>query len=160
MGTSVGIRNGSFAGSWPAVAVRATALVLIAGTCLAGFLATGHVQAAHAVSADGPELTRLLRSMALLKMVMAAAATAAILWRLGSAAGPFWLAAYATAGLAMWMGPGLIWHMAHLNLGALLLHGGLFGSLVLLWRDPSVGERLAAIIAKRRALLADQPSRR
>ena len=154
MGASIGVRSSSVTtGGWPGTLVRGLALVAIAGAALAGFLATDHASAAHAISRDGPELTRLLRSMALLKLLMAAAATAGVLWRLGSAAGPFWLAAYATAGVAMWMGPGLIWDMAHLKLGALLLHGGLFGSLVLLWRDPMVGERLAAIIAARREAL-------
>ncbi len=133
--------------------MRLLAMMVAGAALLAGFSATGHLAASHAVMRDGADLTRLLRSMALLKMTMAAAVTAGIVWRLDSAASPFWLTAYATALVSMWMGPGLIWDMAHLKLGALLLHGGLFGSLVLLWRDPGVGDRLAAIITQRRRML-------
>ena len=153
MSTTLRAASPPIAWIWPANLVRLAALVLIVAAAIAGFLATDHAASARAVIVDGPELTRLLRSMAVLKLTMAAAATAGILWRLGSTAAPLWLAAYATSLAAMWIGPGLIWHMAHLKLGALLLHGGLFASLVLLWRDPAVGDRLASLIAARRRAL-------
>ena len=141
---------------WPGFAVRGVALMAIVAAAGAGFLLTDHGSSAAAVLRDGPDLTRLLRSMAVLKMMMAGAATAGILWRLGSAASALWLAGYAAATVSMWVGPGLIWDMAQLKLGALLLHGGLFASLVLLWRDPVVGDRLAAMIAARRRLLGER----
>jgi hypothetical protein len=50
-------------------------------------------------------------------------------------------------------GPVLIWGMVQVGAGALLLHAGLLASLLLLWRDPVVGARLAALVAKRRAAL-------
>ncbi len=50
-------------------------------------------------------------------------------------------------------GPVLVWDMAHIRLGALLLHAGLVASLLLLWRDPAVGARLEAIITKRRSVI-------
>jgi hypothetical protein len=119
----------------------------------AGLLATGGEASSHAIQLAGADLTRLLRAMALLKAVMAVAATAAILWRLGVAATPTWLSAYAIACAAMAAGPGLIWDMSHVSLGALLLHGGLVAALLLLWRDPAVGMRLSALVANRRAAL-------
>ncbi len=50
-------------------------------------------------------------------------------------------------------GPVLIWDMAHIRSGALLLHAGLLAGGLLLWRDPVVGARLGAIVARRRAML-------
>jgi hypothetical protein len=41
--------------------------------------------------------------------------------------------------------------MAHVATGAALLHAGLFATIVLLWRDPAVGARLASLVAARRA---------
>jgi hypothetical protein len=90
---------------------------------------------------------------------MAAGATDAVLWRLGGAAPvPQW-AAYALACGAMWAGPGLIWGLAHIGLGALLLHGGLAATVVLVWRDPAVAARLAELVARRRKALGVAASR-
>ena len=50
-------------------------------------------------------------------------------------------------------GPGLIWGMVHLRLGALLLHGGLIALVVLLWRDGATSQRLAELVAARRRAL-------
>ena len=50
-------------------------------------------------------------------------------------------------------GPVLIWDMVHIRLGALLLHGGLLATALLLWRDPAVGARLVALVTRRRAIL-------
>jgi hypothetical protein len=110
--------------------------------------------AASAAHAAGPDLARLLRAMAALKVLMAAPLVAAVGWRLGTmiSAGP--LLAYAAACAAMAAGPGLIWSLAEVKLGALLLHGGLLGTAVLLWRDPTVRERLSAAVAARRTVLA------
>jgi hypothetical protein len=139
---------------WHGTLARGAIVLLAAAACAAGFEATAHVSAMSAVTRDGAELTRLLRSMALLKMLLAAAATAGIAWRFGSPARLSWMAGYGAAIGAMWIGPGLIWDMAHLKLGALMLHGGLAAGLVMLWRDPVVGDRLAEMIAQRRRVLA------
>jgi hypothetical protein len=64
-----------------------------------------------------------------------------------------WWAAYALACAGMAAGPGLIWQMASVRAGALTLHVGLLAGLILLWRDPAVGARLAIIVAARRAKL-------
>ncbi len=128
------------------------AAAFLAGAALAT-LATQAAEAAHATQAAGPELTRLLRAMAGLKLMFAAAALAAAWWRLAAPASTARLAGYATAAAAMAAGPVLIWNMAHVPLGALLLHGGLLATALLLWRDPAVSARLSAIIAERRATI-------
>ena len=127
-------------------------LVCVAGAALAaGLLFNGGSQ--HAVAQAGPDLARLLRAMAAIKAMMAAGATAAVLWRLQSpiSVGRFSLYALATAGTAA--GPGLIWTMAHLASGAFFLHAGLIANVLLLWRDPEVGRRLEVLVARKRAAL-------
>ncbi len=127
---------------------------ILAGAVLvalsAGFLAAGPAARAMAAQQAGGDLTRLLRAMAALKAVMAAAVVAAMLWRLGVAAAPVRLAGYAVAGAAMAAGPGMIWGMVNVGTGALLLHGGLLAAILLLWRDPATAARLAAALEARR----------
>lgn len=130
---------------------RATLLLVIAAAAVAGFVATGADATAAAVADSGADLARLLRAMATIKMAMAACAAACVVWRLGSPVAPKWFAGYALAAAAMAAGPGLIWDMAHVAAGAALLHAGLFATVVLLWRDPAVGARLASLVAARRA---------
>jgi len=125
--------------------------LVIAAAALGGMLATDAGATARAVAESGAELTRLLRAMAALKALMAAGAAASVLWRLGAPAAFSWFTGYALAAAAMAAGPGLIWGMAHVAAGAALLHAGLIAAIVLLWRDPVVGERLAALVAARRA---------
>jgi hypothetical protein len=124
-------------------------LAIIAAALVAGFAATGTQATQLAILHDGPALTRLMRFMAALKAVMVMAASAAVLWRLGAAISLPRFAAYAVTCASMAAGPGLIWGMAHIGLGALLLHGGLFATLLLIWFDPAVSARLAGIIATR-----------
>jgi len=120
------------------------ALAVIAGAFTAGSQA-GHLAMLH----DGAALTRLMRFMAVIKAGMAAAVTAAVLWRLGAAITLPWFIFYAASCAAMAAGPGLIWGMAHIGLGALLLHGGLLLTILLLWRDPTVSTLLAHHVAAR-----------
>ncbi len=134
-------------------AVRAAFVFIVLAALAVGWLATGEATTAVAVAHDGAALTRLMRFMAALKSVIALAATAAVFWRLGAAVTLPWFGGYALACAAMAAGPGLIWGMTHVGFGALLLHGGLFASILLLWRDPAVGTRLAALVAARRAAI-------
>jgi hypothetical protein len=132
-----------------------------------GLFATPPDVGAQAVERAGPELTRLLRGMAVLKALISLAAAGAIVWRFGATKPSFhggvpwagapvswvWFAAYAIVCAGMAAGPGLIWSMAYVRTGALLLHGGLFASIVLLWRDPGMGQRLQTAIAARRSAI-------
>jgi hypothetical protein len=129
--------------------VRTIFLVAVAAALTAGFLANNPTAAALAVQHDGAALTRLMRFMALIKAGMALAAASAVFWRLGVPARWPWLVAYGLSGVAMAAGPGLIWGMVHVGLGALLLHGGLLATIFLLWRDKAVGTRLEALLAAR-----------
>jgi hypothetical protein len=138
-------------GGW--VAGRAVLVgAIVAGAALAAF-ATPASEAAQAAQAAGPELTRLLRAMAGLKMMFAACVLSAIAWRLAAPVSTWRVVSYGVAGAAMAAGPVLIWDMVHIRLGALLLHGGLLAGALLLWRDPAMGARLGAIVEKRRAML-------
>jgi hypothetical protein len=130
--------------------LRAGILTIMTAGLIAGFIATGTEASNLAILHDGAELTRLMRFMAAIKLVIAIAGAAAVLWRLGVAISLLWFTAYAVTCTAMVAGPGLIWGMAHVGLGALLLHGGLFGTIVLVWRDPAVAARLADMVAARR----------
>ena len=142
-----------------ASAVSRAALLLVIGVAAIAGLVTGAAQGSQAASYADPDLARLLRAMAVLKALIASGAVAAVLWRLGSAVTLPWFAAYALAAAAMAAGPGLIWSMTHLGAGALLLHGGLLACALLLWRDPEIGRRLAALLAARRATLLIDPDR-
>ena len=126
---------------------------VICAAALAGVLATGADASSQAVAAAGADLARLLRAMAVMKALAAAGLAAAVVWRAALPASGARLAGYALACAAMAAGPGLIWGMAHVRLGALLLHGGLLATVVLLWRDPGMGARLEAVIARRRAVI-------
>jgi hypothetical protein len=132
---------------------RLLLLAAVAAGLAAGLLASGSAETAQATAEAGADLTRLLRAMAALKAVVAAGLTASMVWRLGLPVGAGRFSLYALAGVAMAAGVGLIWDIAHVAAGALLLHGGLLAVLLLLWRDPAVGERLGAIVAARRAAL-------
>jgi len=138
------IRRVGFAG-------RGVLLGAVIGGVAFAELATPAEEAARAAQAAGPELTRLLRAMAGLKLLFAACVLGAAYWRLAVPASAWRLASYAAAAAVMAAGPVLIWQMAHVRLGALLLHAGLLGGVLLLWRDPAMSARLAATLERRRA---------
>lgn len=126
--------------------------IIVAATAV-GFLVTDEGASAASVAQAGPELVRLMRGMALLKLTMAAVALSAVFWRLAAPIRAAWFVPYALACAAMAAGPGLIWHMDSVRTGAALLHGGLLASVILVWRDPAVSTRLSSLIAARRARL-------
>ena len=130
----------------PGVARAVFVGALLAGA-MAGLAVGGHASAAAA----DPELTRLLRAMAALKLLFVAAAAAAVLWRLQAPARPALLAGYAASAAAMTAGPGLIWFASHIVLASVLMHGGLAASLLLLWRDGACGKLLEQALHARRA---------
>ncbi len=130
---------------------RAALLAILALGLAAGFVITSPAETASAIHRAGPDLTRLLRGMALLKTAMLTAAAGAILWRFGTPVPRPWFAAYAAALGAMALGPGLVWGMYHLYLGSAAMNGGLIATLILLWRDPGVGLGLDEALRRRRA---------
>jgi len=115
--------------------------------------ATDSATTAHAVSSAGGDWANLLRAMAVLKLLFAGTATAAVMWRRGAPiSATRWVCYALTVGVA-WIGPGLICGLAHITLGALLLHGGLIATAIFVWRDPATRARLSEIIARRREAL-------
>jgi hypothetical protein len=126
------------------------ARTLLAGAVLsagvAGWLSTDPVSAAQAAARAGEDLTRLLRAMAAIKMVLAAAVLAGMWWRMATPTPAGRLAAYVAAAAAMSAGPVMIWGIAQVAVGALVLHAGLITGLVVLWRDPDVTRRIAGIV--------------
>jgi len=144
-------RSPSQAGFAAPVIARALLLAVIAAATAGGLLVTGGATTAQMIADAGADWVNLLRAMAVIKLLFAGAATAAVLWRLGApVSGTLW-SGYAVAASAMWAGPGLIWALAHIPLGALLLHAGLIATALLVWRDPATRARLTEIIARRRA---------
>lgn len=129
----------------PPIARAAICLALLGGAAAGFAWGTPATQA----TVD-PELLCLLRAMAGLKLLFAAAATGAILWRLQLPVAPWRLAGYSLSSAATLAGPGLLWHAAHPGAAALLLHGGLAASVVLLWQDPATSAAIEAAIAHRR----------
>lgn len=136
------------------VARRRTALLLLTLAAAAlGFLATDPAATAAAMRGAGPDLARVLRGMAMLKVGFAGLALAAVLWRFTRPVPTGWATAYGAAAAAMAAGPGLVWQLAHLITGSILLHAGLLATIVLLWRDPVLSAQLSlAVAAKRRRL--------
>jgi hypothetical protein len=129
---------------------RGLLLAVIVVALGAGFLVTDPRATAHALDIGGDDLARLLRGMAAIKMAMAGVVMAAVLWRLGSPASPVRFALYAIGCGAMAISPGVIWGLVHVSAGALLLHGGLLTTSLLVWRDPATVGRLKALVAARR----------
>jgi hypothetical protein len=142
--------------SYPVVRTRIARAVII--LALVAGASAGLAIGAHGRGDAGElELTHLLRAMALLKLLFVAAAASAILWRLQAPVGPLRLAAYALVAVAMAMGPGLIWFLAYIGPASMLLHGGVAGAALLLWRDNASSQLLEAAISRRRATLRAQP---
>jgi len=139
------------------VIARALLLAVIAAATAGGLLVTGGATTAQMIADAGVDWANLLRAMAAVKLLFAGAASAAVLWRLGAPVSATLWSGYAMAAAAMWAGPGLIWGLAHIPLGAFLLHAGLIATAVLVWRDPATRARLSEIIARRRAASRARP---
>jgi len=142
-------RSPSRAGFAAPFVARALLMAVIGLAFAGGMLATDSAKTARLIAGEGGDWANLLRAMAGLKMLIAGAASAAVLWRLGAPISATRWSAYALAAAAAWAGPGLIWGLAHIPLGAVLLHGGLIALAMLIWRDPATGARLSEIIARR-----------
>lgn len=154
-GSDSGLKSSGVARVGSKVASALLALV-IGVAAVSGFVATGAPAKAQAIANMGPELANLLRAMAAIKAGMAGAASLAIGWRLRSPIPPLRLAGYLVACAAMTAGVGLIWTLAHVGSGALMLHAGLLAAILLFWRDPDVAMRIAALVAARRAVIASR----
>jgi len=115
--------------------------VLIAGAL--GYISTNGEAASRAAIGAGEELTRLLRMMTLLKVALGAGALALVSVRFRFPISRPLAFSYVAAGTVMAAGPGVMWNMAHIGLGALLLHGGLASLFALAWIDGGTTWRLS-----------------
>ena len=125
----------SVPGSSPSAAspffLRATLLLSTAAVALvAGALASGYHPAGFAA-----ELAFLLRGMALIKASIAIVAIALALWRFGyrvslAAAGGYILGVGCLVAASMF-----IWFLTYIAFAAILFHVGLFGLLIIAWRE-------------------------
>ena len=103
----------------------------------------------------GSELLLLMRFMAGVKAAMALGAVALVWWRMGAPVGRGTAAAYVVAAAVMAAGPGLIWDMQHVALGAIAVHGGLSALLVAGWMDRAGWNGVVGdAVARRRQRLA------
>ena len=134
---------------------RTLLLTLIIVAAIMTLLGTRDVLTNATVIAVEPELTRLLRGMAVLKFLIASEAIATVFWRLSAPVSSVRFFAYAAACGAMVVGPALIWSIAHVIIGALLFYMGLVSATLVLWRDPATEEKLRGahvhVLLRRRA---------
>lgn len=129
-GAGLGARRpgGVLAGALPR---RAVLLCLVAAAVL-GALAGARPDPRILVD---PELTRLLRAMALLKGAMVAAALALLHWRLGWQVSPAPGALYLGAVVGMAVASVWIWQPTSLAAAALVFHLGMAAGLAGAWLD-------------------------
>ncbi len=118
-------------------------------SALAGFILTPAETVDAAEAAAGADLARLLKAMAVIKLAFVLPAALAVIWRLSLPVSVGRLVAYAAATAAMTISIGLIWHLAHVGLGALLMHAGLISTLILLFTDKDVVVQLSGMLARR-----------
>ncbi len=131
-----------------AVPWRAALAAAVILATVAAFAAGRDAASAWAVQASGPELTQLLRFMAVVKLGMALGASGLAWWRLGNPLSAGLALSYLAACALMAAAPGLIWSMGHVVLGAVLFHAGFALLLLLGWADR--GEIQAATLGRLR----------
>ncbi len=103
---------------------RVVLLLAITTGLAAGFLAQGPAASALATERSGPELTMLLRFMALVKGGAGLALGALAAWRLGRPTPAGVALAYVAAAALLSAAPFLVWGMVHVAIGALAFHAG------------------------------------
>jgi hypothetical protein len=138
-------------------------LALAAAGGIAGFAWTGDEAASRATQSAGPELAHLLQMMAVLKAVFAVGALWLADWRLRQPIGPRAAAGYMAGVTMMSAAPGLIWCLAHVVLGAVLMHAGLAVLIVLASNDSSVPallRRAPRLRARHSAAMGSVPAAR
>lgn len=127
------------------------ALLLVAGIFVVlGFMVTDQGAVTSAIQEAGPDLTRLTRFMMTTKLAAALCAGGVVYWRLGAPIHLLRLALYTIPIAMMAFGPGLIWNMVYIAPGAGMIVGGIIMTVLLLWRDKAVGQRLDILIKARR----------
>lgn len=128
----------------PTAAHRGVLAVAVVAAVAVAFVAAHDGASVRAAAGAGPDLTRVLRFMALAKAALAAGALWAADRRLRHPATPVAAAAWIAACALMAAATGLIWSIAHVAAGAAAFHAGLALLLVLGWTDRASSPDIAA----------------
>ena len=128
--------------------LRRTGLV---AACLLAMAVTAVAVAPSELVRSDPDLARLLRGMAIVKLLIVAATVAVGLWRLGFAIRPGVAAGYVAGTVAMAIATVLVWQLASLPFAAVLFHVGLFVVAVIAWRGDRDGQAVAGDRLRARA---------
>lgn len=122
-------------------------LVAAVATAVTAWLLAGSTQ--PSLLDSDPELAMLLRFMAAVKAVMELAALGVTTWRLGHPATPAVALVYLAAVSLMGAAPGVIWQLAHVELGAALFHAGLLLFCCALFADRGAATQLVGTALQR-----------
>jgi hypothetical protein len=133
----------------PPWSVQLLFLMVLGGAVIAGRNMTDSDGSLRAITEAGPDLVRLLRFMVAIKSLLFIGAASAVVWRLKSGISIARFGAYCCLTGMMAVGLCEMWQIKHVGLGALMLHGGLVTSTLLLWQDPSLHQRLAMAVSRR-----------
>ena len=124
------------------------------------FLASVHAQSEPARSSSRDGFVKPVVAKTLLLVVIAMASTggmyatdSATTARMISSAGGDWANLLRAMAVLKLLFAGAATAAVMWRLGALLLHGGLIATAMLVWRDPATRARLSEIIARRQAAL-------
>ncbi len=117
------------------------------GLVLTVMLATGAglalAEPSAALTAD-PELSRLLRGMAVVKLAFALPIAAAVWWRLGQPASARLAAIYIAIVAGAFAALALVWRLSEPDLASLMFHASLIGFAITALREPALLARLSA----------------
>jgi hypothetical protein len=127
------------AAAWTAPSRRVEArwllrALLVGGAALAVATAAMTGDPTAYLSAD-PALGTLLRGMAVIKALLAAAAVAALLWRFARPIGRPVAALYLAGTWCMAAASMLVWRLSHIGIGALVFHAGELTLLFVAWHE-------------------------
>lgn len=114
---------------------------LVAAASLATVAALALADPSASLSGD-PELTRLLRGMAAVKLAFALPIAGAVWWRLGQPASAPLAAVYVAIVAGAFAALAMVWRLSEPGLASLLFHASLIGFAVTALREPALMVRL------------------
>jgi len=107
---------------------------LLGGAILAVAVAAMFGDPAAHLKAD-PDLSHLLRGMAVIKAALASAALAVLSWRFARPIPPATAMAYVVGAWLMAAASMIVWRLSFIGLGALAFHSGELMLLIVAWRE-------------------------
>ncbi|MEO8037407.1 MAG: hypothetical protein ABI794_01485 [Betaproteobacteria bacterium] len=119
--------------------------LLLAGCAIAAMIAATHGHPDALLRSD-PELARLLRGIALVKVALLAATLALVAWRFRWPVKLPFAASYVVASAMMAGATALIWQLTRIPVAAVVYHAALLSMLVTMLRDDGGRYRAAAAL--------------